>query len=189
MVVARRIYGTDQADLWDALTNAERLPRWFLPVTGTLAVGGSYQFEGNAGGVVEVCDEPSTFTVTWQMGPAVSWLTINLTSVPSGTQLELVHEAPVEPAFWEQFGPGAVGVGWELATMGLGLHLDTGAPVDPEEGAGYPLTPDGRRFVELSSAGWAAAAIADGDDPTAAQAAGDRTLAFYTTAPEPPSDG
>jgi uncharacterized protein YndB with AHSA1/START domain len=189
VVVARRIYGTDRADLWDALTNPERLPRWFLPVAGSLEPGGRYQFEGNAGGAVEACDEPSSFTVTWEMGPMVSWLTVNLSTVPSGTQLELVHEAPVDPAFWEQFGPGAVGVGWELAMMGLGLHLETRAPVDPEEGAGYALTPDGRRFVELSAAGWASAAIADGDDAEAARAAGDRTLAFYTTVPEQPSDG
>lgn len=189
VVVARRVYGTDQRDLWDALTNAERLPRWFLPVTGSLAVGGRYQFEGNAGGVVESCDEPSSFAVTWEMGPAMSWLTIRLSAVATGTQLELVHEAPVAPDFWDQFGPGAVGVGWELAAIGLGVHIDTGEPVDPEEGAGFPLTPDGRRFVELSAAGWASAAVADGDDPEAAAAAGERTLAFYTTVPEPPSDG
>jgi uncharacterized protein YndB with AHSA1/START domain len=62
IAVARRTYPTDQADLWDALTNAERIPRWFLPVSGDLRVGGRYQVEGNAGGVVERCEEPDCFT-------------------------------------------------------------------------------------------------------------------------------
>ena len=55
IAIARRIYPADQADLWDALTNADRIPRWFLPVSGDLRVGGRYQLEGNAGGVVERC--------------------------------------------------------------------------------------------------------------------------------------
>ena len=64
IAVARRLYPTDQADLWDAVTNAERIPRWFVPVSGELVLGGHYQLEGNAGGVVERCDEPSVFAVT-----------------------------------------------------------------------------------------------------------------------------
>jgi hypothetical protein len=39
-------YDTDQDDLWDAVTNIERIPRWFLPISGDLKVGGSYQLEG-----------------------------------------------------------------------------------------------------------------------------------------------
>lgn len=72
IVVARREYATDQKDLWSALTDRERIPRWFLPVSGDLEVGGRYQTEGNAGGVVERCDEPELFAVTWEMGPTVS---------------------------------------------------------------------------------------------------------------------
>src|SRR6476661_6556992 len=82
IAIARRTYATDQADLWDALTNAERIPRWFLPVTGELKVGGRYQLEGNAGGTVERCDEPGSFAVTWEFGGQVSWLQITL--VPDG---------------------------------------------------------------------------------------------------------
>src|SRR3954454_4580488 len=134
IAVARRTYGTDQADLWDALTNAERIPRWFLPVTGELEVGGRYQTEGNAGGVVERCDAPESFAVTWEFGGMVSWLAVTLAPEADGTTLELVHEAHVDPNLWGQFGPGAVGVGWDLALMGLGLHVDSGAPVDREAG-------------------------------------------------------
>src|SRR4051812_43858209 len=78
IAVAHRTYSTDRADLWDAVTNPERIPRWLLPVTGELRVGGRYQLEGNAGGLVERCEEPEFFAVTWQFGPMVSWLDVVL---------------------------------------------------------------------------------------------------------------
>src|SRR6478609_4881589 len=81
IAVARRTYPTGQAELWSALTDADRIPRWFLPISGSLAVGGRYQFEGNAGGVVERCDEPASFAVTWEFGPTVSWVEVTLTAV------------------------------------------------------------------------------------------------------------
>jgi uncharacterized protein YndB with AHSA1/START domain len=184
IVVARRTYATDQAELWDAVTNPDRLPRWFLPVTGELRVGGRYQLEGNAGGTVERCVEPERFAVTWEYGGQVSWVTVTLSPVDDGTTLEVAHEAPVDPAFWAQFGPGATGVGWELGLVGLGLHLETGAPVDPEEAIAWPTTPDGVAFVRHVAAGWARAAVADGDDAAAADDAAENTVVFYTVEPE-----
>ncbi|RDI48952.1 SRPBCC family protein [Nocardia mexicana] len=184
IAIARRSYPTDRADLWDALTDIERLPRWFLPISGDLAVGGRYQLEGNAGGVVESCEAPERFAVTWEMGPQISWLTVSLTPADDGTVLELVHEAYVDPDLWSQFGPGAVGVGWDLALMGLGLHVSSGAAVDPAEGAAFPTTPEGKEFVRSSAAGWADAAVRDGDDPAAAHAAAEQTIGFYTIVPE-----
>jgi hypothetical protein len=184
VVVARRTYPTPQTDLWDAVTSPERLPRWFLPVTGELRVGGRYQLEGNAGGTVEQCDEPDRFAVTWEYAEQLSWLTVRLTPTDEGTMLELAHEAPVDPGFWGQFGPGAAGVGWDLGLMGLGLHLDTGAPVDPNEATTWPTSPDGIAFVRHAATGWAAAAVADGDDAAAASDAAENTVAFYTVPPE-----
>ena len=114
----------------------------------------------------------------------VSWLQVRLTSVDGGTALELAHEAPVDPDMWGQFGPGAVGVGWDLGLMGLGLHLESGTPVDREAGAAFPLTSEGVAFVRNAAAGWADAAVGDGDAPDAAREAAEHTVAFYTTAPE-----
>ena len=54
-----RTYDAPIADVWDALTNAERISRWFLPISGDLHVGGHYQLEGNAGGEILECDEPN----------------------------------------------------------------------------------------------------------------------------------
>jgi len=184
IAVARRTYGTDQADLWDALTNAERIPRWFLPVSGALELGGRYQLEGNAGGVVERCEPPASFAVTWEMGPMVSWLEVRLSAAGDGTTLELVHEAPVDPDMWAQFGPGAVGLGWDGALMGLGLHLDTGEAVDPAEAVAFATSPEGAEFYRRAAEAWAEAAVRDGDEPGAAEEAAARSVAFYTTVPE-----
>ena len=51
-----RSYPTTPEDLWEALTDPDRIPRWFLPISGDLRPGGRYQFEGNAGGDVLSCD-------------------------------------------------------------------------------------------------------------------------------------
>ncbi|HEU0214140.1 MAG TPA: SRPBCC family protein [Jiangellaceae bacterium] len=184
IAIARRRYVAERPDVWDALTNAERIPRWFLPVSGDLAVGGRYQLEGNAGGVVQSCEQPESFVVTWEFGGMVSWLRVHLSEDDGGTTLELVHEAHVDPDLWAQFGPGAVGVGWDLALFGLDQHIASGAAVDPAEAATWLVSPEGVEFAQLCSEGWAQAAIGDGDEPEQARAAAERTVAFYTTPPE-----
>ncbi|HEU4756073.1 MAG TPA: SRPBCC domain-containing protein, partial [Agromyces sp.] len=59
-------------DVWDAFTSAERIPRWFLPISGDLRLGGRYAIEGNASGTVESCDAPTTFGVTWEYGGGIT---------------------------------------------------------------------------------------------------------------------
>ena len=71
-VTLSRSYGTTVEDLWDAVTNGERIPRWFLPVSGELGPGGRYQLEGNAGGVITECERLSHFALTWEFGGDVS---------------------------------------------------------------------------------------------------------------------
>ena len=60
VVVASRTYPTDVDDLWQAVTDPERIPRWFAPVAGDLRLGGRFQVEGNAGGEVTACESRST---------------------------------------------------------------------------------------------------------------------------------
>lgn len=181
VAVARRTYDAERTDVWDALTDPERIPRWFLPVTGELHEGGRYQLEGNAGGVVETCRAPEHFAVTWEFGGQVSWLHVNLSESDGATTLELVHEAHVDPDMWAQYGPGATGVGWDLSLMGLGLHLTSGAALDPAAVEAWTISPEGVEFVSHASTGWADAAIEAGDDPEQAREAAGRSLAFYTT--------
>ena len=78
LAVASRTYNTTAEDVWDALTNAERIPRWFLPVSGDLRLGGRYQLEGNAGGEITRCEPPRYLALTWEYGGEISWSTPDL---------------------------------------------------------------------------------------------------------------
>jgi uncharacterized protein YndB with AHSA1/START domain len=179
VVVASRTYDADRSDLWDALTNAERLPRWFLPVSGDLRLGGRYQFQGNAGGIVEQCEEPALIAVTWEYDGGISWVVVRLHETPGGTTLVLEHTVFVD-GHWAEYGPGAVGVGWDMALYGLAQHL-TG--VVPEEVQTWLDSPAGRDFITTASVEWGRANEAGGEDPEAAAAAAVRTTAAYTAAP------
>jgi uncharacterized protein YndB with AHSA1/START domain len=83
-VTLSRSYATTVEDLWDAVTNGERIPRWFLPVSGELEPGGRYQLEGNAGGAITVCEPLSHFAVTWEFGGDVSWVEVQCSDDGAG---------------------------------------------------------------------------------------------------------
>lgn len=183
VVTVSQTYDAPLDDVWDACTDAERLPRWFAPVTGELRLGGRYQVQGNASGTVERCDPPKGFFATWEYGGEISWIELRLT--PEGderTRFELEHIAHVDDERWAQFGPGAVGVGWDLAVMGLARHLSGAPAVDPAEAEAWSLSEEGIRFLTLSSDAWYAASVASGEAERAAREAADRTTAFYTGA-------
>ena len=179
-VTLARDYTTTADDLWDAVTNGERIPRWFLPVSGELQPGGRYQMEGNAGGVITACERLSHFAITWEFGEDVSWVDVRLSGdkVAGLARLTLTHTAHLSE-HWDEYGPGAVGVGWEMGLMGLALHLAQPAAPKPDE-IEFATSPEGRAFIAGSSDGWAQAAVAAGTDPDAAHAAASRTTAFYT---------
>ncbi len=198
-VVVSQVYDAAVEDVWDACTSAERIPRWFLPVSGELRPGGRYQLEGNAGGTIERCDPPRSFFLTWEFGGQVSWVEVRLTpetpagadGTPTGTptgvaprtRLEIEHIAHVDDDTWAQFGPGAVGIGWDSAILGLSLHLSGGPALDPAEGAAWAASDEGRRFMTLSGERWGEAHVASGADETQARAMAERTIAAYTTVP------
>ena len=178
------VYDAGVEDVWDACTNPERIPRWFLPVSGDLRLHGRYQLEGNAGGTIERCDPPNSFTATWEYGEEVSWIEVRLLPEPDGrTRLELDHIAHVDDQRWAEYGPGAVGVGWDLGLIGLTIHLGSGQPVDPQAVAAWSASDEGKHFMALSSQRWCDASVAAGTSPADAQAAADRTTAFYTGEP------
>ena len=181
VVVAVRNFSTTVEDVWDAITSAERIPRWFLPISGDLRLGGRYQLTGNAGGEITRCEPPRELAVTWEFGGEVTWLRVHLAPDPDGgTRLELEHTAHVSDERWAQFGPGAVDVGWDLSLVDLGEHLSTGAPVDTQAAMAWTLSDPGKDFMRRSSDAWCRAAIEAGDDAAAATAAAARTTAFYS---------
>lgn len=176
-------YKADLDDVWDACTNIERIPRWFLPITGELRLGGTYQLEGNAGGTVERCDAPHSFAATWEFGGDVSWIEVRLTETAEGTRFELEHVAHVKDEFWDQYGPGAVGLGWDSLMLGLSTHLASGSPVDPAAAQAWMGSPEGVSFLQQSSERWYAENVAFGTPEGKARAAADAVTAAYTSGP------
>ena len=172
-VVAERSYPAPAADVWDALTNPARLPRWFAPVTGELRLGGRYAIEGNASGTVTACEPPAHLALTWEFDGDVSWVDVTLTADgDDATTLRLVHVAPVVD-HGRQYGAGAVGIGWDLSLLGLAEHLRTGEAVDA---SGEPPL----AFMRGSGEAWCAAEIAGGADPDDARTRSAATIACYT---------
>lgn len=184
VVTISQSYDTTVDDLWDACTNPERIPRWFLPVSGELRVGGRYKLEGNASGTVESCDPPHRFTATWEFGDETTWVELRVSEDPAGgARFELDHIAHVDDEKWAQFGPGAVGIGWDLAVVGLAGHFGAlEKAITPAEGAAWVGSDEGRAFMRASNEAWRDAHVAAGAPAEAAREAADRTATAYGAA-------
>lgn len=181
--IAERVYATDPDDLWDALTDRERIPRWFLPVEGDLKLGGRYQLVGNAGGTITRCEPPRALDVTWEFAGATSWVSVRLQPEGERTRLVLEHIVPASDGdeHWKTYGPGATGVGWDLTMVGLGQHIASGGQsVDAEAFMAWSASDDGKAFIRQSAEAWGQAHIAGGEDPETARGMASRTAAFYT---------
>ena len=183
-VEGSRLYSTSAEDLWQALTDPERLVRWFLPVSGELEVGGRYQLEGNAGGTITRCEPQETLELTWEFAGNVSWVSLTLTPESSGVRLSLVHTMLKDDAseeHWQSYGPGATGVGWDLSFFGLGLHLESGGEsIDQEANNEWLTTDEAKTFIRGCAGAWGDAHSASGEAEESARAMADRTAAAYT---------
>ncbi|MEO1244150.1 MAG: SRPBCC family protein [Pseudomonadota bacterium] len=178
-VTLERSYDTTTEDLWDAITNPERLPRWFLPISGELQLEGQYQFEGNAGGMITECVPPRLLSVTWEMGGGISWVAVRISPEGiAGSRLTLSHICPVDD-HWEKYGPGAVGIGWDLGLCGLTVHL-LGGGADRFDEEAFAGSTEGKALIASASEDWGRAAVAAGENPSLAEAAAKLTTSFYT---------
>src|SRR5690606_4485558 len=113
--------------------------------SGELQLGGRYQVEGNAGGTITECVPLKRFAATWEFGGGLSWIEVRF--APAGedrAQLTLTHTCPVDD-HWEKFGPGAVGIGWDLALVGLEAHF-TIEGFDRAAGETFMISDEGKRF-------------------------------------------
>ena len=178
VTISRRLT-TTVGDLWDAVTSGDRIPRWAMPISGDLKLGGRYQLEGNAGGEITECVRLSHYSVTWEFAGDLSWVDVRVMDERAGClQLSVTHTAHLSP-HWDEYGPGAVGVGWELALAGLALHLEFPNEPKPDE-IEFVTSSEGKAFITGSSEAWGQAAIEAGTDSEAASAAARSTTAFYT---------
>lgn len=185
VAVAIRSYDTTVEDLWDAITTPERLARWFLPVEGDLRLGGRYQLKGNAGGTITRCERPAALDLTWEIMGGTSW--VNLRLGPDGkskarlTLEHIAHKDGIGEEHLKQFGPGAVGIGWDLGLHGLERHLvDPAAPLDHEAAEAWTMSSEGKAFIRASGEAWGVAHVASGENPDDARAKAERTIAAYT---------
>lgn len=188
-VALSQVFPHPPAAVWAAFTTAERLGRWFAPVTGDLRLGGRYQVQGNAGGVIEDCVPERRIALTWEYGGAVGWVVLDFAAEDGGTRLTLTHTGKagdLPPGFWDDYGPGATGVGWELGFIGLGLHLpQPDVPRPPDFEATWSASDEGRAAIGAAARGWAEAAVAGGIAPGAADRTVPALIAFYTGMPAP----
>lgn len=183
-VALSRLYDTSAEDPWDAVTSKERIPRWFLPIEGDLKQGGKYQLKGNAGGTITTCTPPTHFSATWEFGGGTTWIDVRVATDAGKARLTLEHTALIED-HWNQFGPGAVGIGWDLAVTGLEWYLSSGASTDHAAAEAWMGSPNGKEFMSCSGESWRAAHVASGVDPAIAKERSDSTIAFYRGEPPP----
>jgi hypothetical protein len=184
-VLLRRAYDAPVEDVWNACTDPERIGRWFLPVSGDLKPGGHFRLEGNASGEILRCEPPRLLKVSWLFGedPDFSEVEVRLTARgEEQTVLELEHVADVSPEIWGHFGPGALGLVWDLTALGLRFHL-LGGPAD--DLAAWRESDEAREFMTRSSEAWGAAYEASGAPAEVAAAAVHGTTSFYV----PPREG
>jgi uncharacterized protein YndB with AHSA1/START domain len=177
-VLLRRGYDAPIDDVWDAVTQPDRIKRWLMPISGELRVGGSFQLEGNAGGEILTCEPPRLLKVTF--GAPTSIVELRLTPDGDGdTVLELEHTVPIEIA---QSGAGAlyVGPGWDGALLGLGLFLGGEAVGDPVAAAS---SPEAQEFSKQSVHAWAEV-VKDSGTATAEQLAGATEVSLAQFAPD-----
>ncbi|KYG29592.1 SRPBCC domain-containing protein [Alkalihalobacillus trypoxylicola] len=178
-VTLERSFSVPVEELWDAVTNPERLSRYFGYVNGELKENGRFQVKDNAEGTITECVRPQFFAVTWEFAGGLSWIEVQFAPVSTAeTSLKLTHICPVDE-HWMNYGPGAGGVGWDLVLIGLEAHL-LDKNFNLTDGEALLTTKEGMNFIIGSSEDWGKAAIAAGENPEQAKAAAKRTTAFYT---------
>lgn len=183
IVRAIRSYPTSPADLWSALTDKERVQRWFAKVTGDFKQGGRFSIEGNAEGDIVVCEPPKLLALTWEFGGNTSWVRVTIEKSDEGACLTLEHEHPTDPksqAHWDQYGPGATGVGWELALLGLDMHLTGDGASIIEAGEAWAESAEGKATLREWAKAWGKVHTEFGTDAQTAMETAERTAAFYT---------
>jgi uncharacterized protein YndB with AHSA1/START domain len=124
-----RMYATDPKDLWSALTEPDRLARWFARVEGDLSPNGAFvvYFDDDdpnqrTVGQVLRCEPPSKLEVSWSFQKeGQTRLSVELTDTGDATRLVLDQaRLPVTSA-------AGYSAGWHTYLEQLAADLSGGA--------------------------------------------------------------
>jgi uncharacterized protein YndB with AHSA1/START domain len=129
-------FATDVDDLWSALTDPERLVRWYGKVKGDLRLGGEFHFSIpdalDGTGRIDACEPPHRLLVTLRdddPGPGQPEETvIEATLTADGAQTLLVVEERGLPL---DLLPG-YGAGVQMHVENLAAHIAGREPVNDE---------------------------------------------------------
>jgi uncharacterized protein YndB with AHSA1/START domain len=133
-VTLEHTFRTGADDLWQAVTDPERISRWMAPTTvdGPPAVGARYVIDfggdGSSRGAVTRCEAPTGYEVTWELdGEPDSVVAVRVAAAPGGAVLRIEHtRLPANQAH----GHAA---GWQAHLAALGAQLEGGPAPDWDE--------------------------------------------------------
>lgn len=172
------------SDLWPLLTTQEGFLRWYGPVTGELREGGRFCAPGGVSGTVTSVSAPHRLELTWEYGEQSDALSIRLDPDDTGQcSLRLEHELTLPREVFQEYGPGSIALGWEIALLGFQREaaLRSGEPCGlPAPTPAWLTTADGVQTVRAWAIRWAGAAVAAGVDEELATQQEARTVAAYT---------
>ena len=126
-------YATDIDDLWSALTDPDRLARWYGRVDGELGLGGEFRMYVDASGWegtgrVEACGPPRRLMVTTKELSESFRKTVEATLTSEDDHTVLVIEVRGMPLDKIAF----FGAGWQIHTEDLAAYLAGGERGDTE---------------------------------------------------------
>ena len=155
----RRRYDAPIEDVWDAITDPERISRWFIKPTGDLRVGGTFKLEGNASCEILRCEAPRLLRVSWSYpGRPVDEVEVRLSLGEGGeTVLELEHASVAEVFITNdsETGTWGIGAGWEAQLDYLAKYLHGELP-DVPAAEWWEPTPEDEELGNRRGHAWAA---------------------------------
>lgn len=95
VAVFQRAYPAPIEDVWDACTNPDRLRRWYVPVSGDLHVGGTFEQSPMGTGKIVSCAAPHHLRLS--LGGGEDEIELRLSPRADGTtDLELRHSTTLQ---------------------------------------------------------------------------------------------
>jgi uncharacterized protein YndB with AHSA1/START domain len=156
VAVFKRTYPASIDDVWNACTNPERLARWYVPITGELRVGGTFEQHPMGSGVITHCDAPRELKLS--LGGGADEIELRLSEVGDAkTALELQHATTIDQ---HQIGGQmfdaifCMGGGYYPRLLALHRHLRATLP-DDYDPLRFHEIPELRPVIERGSAAMA----------------------------------